>query len=73
MTDWTKYITSNDEQAPKRKKPKGSGCKRNKINKNRFGPCIFNEKDECVNCHRPRRKIVKLDPKTGNLIREYLE
>ena len=73
MTDWRNYITASEDTAPKKKKPKGPGCKRNKINKNRFGPCIFNENDECKNCHRPRRKITRLDPATGTITREYLE
>lgn len=71
MTDWREYLNIKEDGQVKKKK--GPGCKRNKISKNRFGPCLFNDNDECINCHRPRRKITKFDPVTNTIVREYLE
>lgn len=72
MTDWQSYINEKEPEF-KRKKSKGPGCKKNKINKQRFGPCIFSEQEECIYCKRPRRKEVRLDSKTNKVITTYLE
>jgi hypothetical protein len=72
MTDWNSYL---DEKEPstQRKKRKGPGCKRNKIGKNRLGFCNFLKDDTCEYCKRPRKKVLRLDPKTNLVITEYLE
>lgn len=71
MTKWNEYLDDR-ETSFKRKKAHTGGCKKNKIRTNRFGPCQF-QQDECIRCHRPRRKINKLDPKTGVITTQYLE
>ena len=73
MTDWQKYLNDKEPSPVKKKKRKGPGCKRNKISNNRFGSCLFNDKDECVYCHRPRRKVLRMDPSTNTILVEYLE
>jgi hypothetical protein len=73
MTDWKNYLIDSESNQVKKKRKKGPGCKRNKINKNRYGSCIFNEQEECMFCKRPRRKIVKLNPLTNKIETHYLE
>ena len=72
MTDWRNFLNEK-ESAPSRKKPFKPGCKRNKIGRNRLGPCSFTEKDECKFCKRPRKKTLRLDPLTSTIIVEYYE
>jgi len=73
MKDWQNYLTDKEPGVTKKKRKKGPGCKRNKIGKNRYGNCLFNEKDECTYCHRPRRKVLRMDSVTSAIIVEYLE
>lgn len=72
MSDWTKYLGDTDQKINK-KKYKGPGCKRNKISKNRLGPCIFTEQDECKFCKRPRKKEVRYDAISNCTKTIYLE
>jgi thioredoxin-related protein len=71
MTKWNDYL-EDKEPSFKRKKVYTGGCKKNKINAKRLGNCMFKE-DTCIYCNRPRRKINKLDPRTGAVITQYLE
>jgi len=73
MKDWQNYLPDKEPNFTKKKKNKGPGCKRNKIGKNRYGYCSFNEKDECIYCKRPRRKVLRMDPVTNTIIIEYFE
>lgn len=73
MTDWRNYLADKEPTFSKRKRRSATECKRNKINKKRFGSCKFNENDECCFCHRPRRKVLRLDATTNTVIVEYLE
>ena len=73
MTDWTNYLIDKENPPTKSKKRRGPGCKRNKINKDRYGPCSFNSNDECIYCKRPRRKTLRLDPTTNTISIEYYE
>lgn len=73
MTDWRNYLTDKEVVPTTKRKQKGPGCKRNKINKNRYGPCSFNSQDECIFCKRPRKKVLRLDPTTNTITVEYYE
>lgn len=73
MSDWKDYLTDSDTKPLFKRKKQGPGCKRNRISKNRFGPCSFNENDICEHCSRPRRKELRLDPNTNTIIVHYFE
>lgn len=67
MTKWDDYLEER-EASPKKKKHSSRGCKKNKTSKK----CIFKE-DSCIYCHRPRKKVNKLDSTTGSVVTYYLE
>ena len=73
MTDWNSYIDEKEQTPSQHKKRKGPGCKRNKISKNRLGFCNFLKEGTCMYCGRPRKKVLRLDPKTNLVVTEYLE
>lgn len=73
MKDWSRYLDEKEQPSGQRKRKKGPGCKKNKIGKNRLGFCNFLQDETCMYCGRPRKKILRLDPKTNLVVTEYLE
>lgn len=73
MTDWRNYLNEAENKSSFKKKKTSGGCKRNRITKNKNGPCVFDERNLCMYCKRPRRHETRLDPKTGNITTQYFE
>lgn len=73
MSGWEQYLADKEPSVFKKKKRSKHQCKKNKIRKNVYGSCQFNDRDVCMHCSRPRKKILRLDPVNNTVIVEYLE